>query len=318
MKGRIKDRIKISLVIGLSVIASVIIISLVAGRLNTVSIVVVTKDGLDLSLPLDEQQEFFKKEEILKSEMEYFQGAVVTDFEELIDKKSIVKLNAGSPILRSSLYDKDGGGEFALAYPKGYTVKMIPNGAIGLPPLSIGDKINIGLTYKKEKVDEETGERKEYNVSTIVFENLEIINLIESEGHIYLKVTIEEDVFLQVLNSMGELYVQLPGQSEEGQIVNEGESSISVTSEELFQKIQNGEILNTNKNIEDILEKGRKDAAEGNLVQPKDDEEKDAGKDGEETEENEDENSSQNGEEGDLGTHTDEKQTGQSEGDEIE
>jgi hypothetical protein len=266
MKGRLKDKIKIGMAILFAVIASVIIISLVAGRLNTVPIVIVVKDGLDVTKPLDEQKDFFITKEILKSEMEYFGGSVVSSFEELTGQKTMTGLKAGSPILKSSLYEKSGGGNFALGFPKGFTVRALPGASIGLPPMAIGDKINVGLTYKLAKIDAD-GKTIDYDTSSIVLEGLDVVQIIGPD--LYVKVTLQEDVIFEVLKSIGTMYYQLPGQLDEnGEVIDE-EGNNTVNSKEILEKIQNGEILNTDINLKELLETGLEGVKDGEVVSPK-------------------------------------------------
>ena len=292
MKGRMKDKIKVGMAIIFAIIATVIIISLVAGRLNTVPIIIIAKDGLDITKPLDEQQDFFIQKEILKSEMEYFSGAVVTDFKELVGKKTMTGLKIGSPILKTSLYEKAGGGNFALGFPEGFTVRGLPGAGIGLPPVAIGDKINVGLTYKMTKIGAD-GENVTYDTSSIVLKGLEIVQIIGPD--IYVKVTIDEDVLFEVLKTIGTMYYQVPGQLDQDGKEIDTEGNNTVNSKENIEKIQNGEILNTEVNLKDLLEKGLEGVKDGEIVIPVPEEEKD-----EKTETEKEEKEEVNGEGGET------------------
>jgi hypothetical protein len=264
MKGRMKDKIKIILIVLASIIGTTLLITLAYGRINTQEIIIVSKDGIDVTKPLSEQLDFFTKKEFLVSEIKYFGGTVVTDLSELENKKSTVGLVMGSPVLKSTLYAKDGGGKFAIGFPKGFTVRALPAATVGLPPMAPGDKINIGITYKMEKLDDE-GQRISYDVSSIVLEELEVINVIGPD--IYVKVTLQEDVVFEVLKTIGVLYFQLPGQSLEQGEIEEIDGNNTITSDEILKKIQEGEILNTEINLKELLEKGQ-EVKEGTVVEP--------------------------------------------------
>jgi hypothetical protein len=127
-----------------------------------------------------------------------------------------------------------------------------------------GDKINIGITYKMEKLDDE-GQRISYDVSSIVLEELEVINVIGPD--IYVNVTLQEDVVFEVLKTIGVLYFQLPGQSIEQGEIEEADGNNTITSDEILKKIQEGEILNTEINLKELLEKGQ-EVKEGTVVEP--------------------------------------------------
>lgn len=265
MKGRMKDKIKIILIVLASIIGTTLMITLAYGRINTQEIIIVSKDGIDVTKPLSEQLDFFTKKEFLVSEIKYFGGTIVTDLSELENKKSTVGLAMGSPILKSTLYAQDGGGKFALGFPKGFTVRALPAATVGLPPMAPGDKINIGITYKMEKLDDE-GQRISYDVSSIVLEELEVINVIGPD--IYVKVTLQEDVVFEVLKTIGVLYFQLPGQSIEQGEIEEADGNNTITSDEILKKIQEGQILNTEINLKELLEKGLEGTKEGTVVEP--------------------------------------------------
>ncbi|NGY89006.1 hypothetical protein F6Y05_39180 [Bacillus megaterium] len=112
MKGRFKDRAKQITLIALFLIISVLTISLIAGRISTQTIIVLKKNGINTSIPLDQQLEFFEKKDILKSEYKYFKGTVVTNVNQLKDKTLVYKLKAGSPIPTTALMEPNGAGQF--------------------------------------------------------------------------------------------------------------------------------------------------------------------------------------------------------------
>lgn len=208
MKGRFKDRAKQITLIVLFLVISILTISLIAGRINTVEILVVKKEGLSTEKTLDSQLEYFEKKEILKSEMKYFKGTVVTSTQQLKNKVLIYNLKPGSPIPLSSLEEPNGAGQFAAVMPKGRTVHLLSQAMVGLPPVQAGDKINIGLSYK-EKDDDGT----ESIHTGMLMTNITIYKILEN--NIYVDVDLEQDLVLSTASQLGTFVYQVPGQKTE-------------------------------------------------------------------------------------------------------
>ncbi|MGF7535659.1 hypothetical protein AAGG74_18560 [Bacillus mexicanus] len=205
MKGRFKDRAKQITLIVLFLVISVLTISLIAGRINTVEILVVKKEGLNTEKTLDNQLEYFEKKEILKSEMKYFKGTVVTSKQQLKNKVLLYNLKPGSPIPLSSLEEPNGAGQFAAIMPKGRTVHLLSQAMVGLPPVQAGDKINIALSYK-EKDDDGT----EKIHTGMLMTDIKIYRIVEN--NIYVDVDLEQDLVLSTASQLGTFVYQIPGQ----------------------------------------------------------------------------------------------------------
>lgn len=211
MKGRLKDRVKQITLIVLFLIISVLTISLIAGRINTQDILILKKDGVDTNVPLDQQLEFFEHKKILKSEMKYFQGTVVTNVNQLKDKTLLYSLKAGSPIPVAALIEPTGAGQFAAVMPKGRTVHFLASATGNLPPVQEGDKINIALTYKQKSDDE--NQSADSIRTGMLMTNVKIYKIVESG--IYVDVSLEQDLVLSTAAQLGTFIYQIPGQKSE-------------------------------------------------------------------------------------------------------
>ncbi|MCK2000057.1 hypothetical protein MZM54_01495 [[Brevibacterium] frigoritolerans] len=208
MKGRFKDRIKQITLIVLFLIISVLTISLISGRITTQEILILKKDGINTLKPLDQQLEFFEKKEILKSEIKYFKGSVVTEPTQLKDKRLLFELKAGSPIPLSALVEPKGAGQFAAVMPKGRTVYLLPEAKLGLPPVQDGDLINIALSYKEK---DDSGS-EEIRVG-LLLTDVKIYKIVENS--IFLDVNIEQSMVLSAASQLGSFVYQIPGQKDE-------------------------------------------------------------------------------------------------------
>ncbi|WP_088362451.1 hypothetical protein [Bacillus cereus] len=206
MKGRFKDNAKRITLIVLFLIISILTISLISGRIGTEQIILLKKDGLNVSLPLDQQLEFFEKKEISKGDMKSFKGTVVTDLAQLKDKRLIYELKPGSPVPLAALMEPNGAGQFAALMPKGKTVHLLPEAKLGLPPVQEGDFINIGLSYKEKQADDTEGVR-----TGVLMRNLKIFKIIENS--IYVEVDLEQDLVLSTASQLGTFIYQIPGQN---------------------------------------------------------------------------------------------------------
>lgn len=275
MKGRFKDRAKQITLIALFLIISVLTISLIAGRISTQEIIVLKKNGINTSIPLDQQMEFFEKKDILKSEYKYFKGTVVTNVNQLKDKTLIYKLKAGSPIPATALMEPNGAGQFAAVMPEGRTVYMLPEAVLGLPPVQEGDLINIALSYKQKAGEEDDTE----SVQTgILLSNIKIYKIIDN--NIYVDVSLEEHLVLSTASQLGTFVYQIPGQKSELCGENDtncdtsGSDSTIIKQGDIFDAILNKTYSNTtsNNSIKQDSDEDSTTAEElsKNVVSPKD------------------------------------------------
>lgn len=294
MKGRFKDRAKQISLIVLFLIISTLAITLIAGRINTQQILIVKKEGLQTNVPLDQQLEFFETKEILKSEMKYFKGTVVTNPKQLEGKVTQYEFKIGSPIPFSSLMEPQGAGQFAAVMPKGRTVHLLSQAKVGLPPVEQGDKINIALVYK-EKLEDNTEALRVGMLMT----DVEVYRTGETD--IYVDVSLEESLVLHTASQLGTFIYQIPGQklelTEEGleTELNEDEIPSVIEQSDIFEAILNKTYSsiedNSKENLDiDITESA--DSISKSIVSPSDDkeEEKDS-EDNNNKENNSDENS---------------------------
>ncbi|QJX80630.1 hypothetical protein [Priestia megaterium] len=305
MKGRFKDRAKQITLIALFLIISVLTISLIAGRISTQEIIVLKKNGINTSIPLDQQMEFFEKKDILKSEYKYFKGTVVTNVNQLKDKTLIYKLKAGSPIPATALMEPNGAGQFAAVMPEGRTVYMLPEAVLGLPPVQEGDLINIALSYKQKAGEEDDTE----SVQTgILLSNIKIYKIIDN--NIYVDVSLEEHLVLSTASQLGTFVYQIPGQKSELCGENDtncdtsGSDSTIIKQGDIFDAILNKTYSNTtsNNNIKQDSDEDSTTAEElsKNVVSPKD------SKDDSDNKKEEETNSENSG--GNTGGDSDEQQ----------
>lgn len=305
MKGRFKDRAKQITLIALFLIISVLTISLIAGRISTQEIIVLKKNGINTSIPLDQQMEFFEKKDILKSEYKYFKGTVVTNVNQLKDKTLIYKLKAGSPIPATALMEPNGAGQFAAVMPEGRTVYMLPEAVLGLPPVQEGDLINIALSYKQKAGEEDDTE----SVQTgILLSNIKIYKIIDN--NIYVDVSLEEHLVLSTASQLGTFVYQIPGQKSELCGENDtncdtsGSDSTIIKQGDIFDAILNKTYSNTtsNNNIKQDSDEDSATAEElsKNVVSPKD------SKDDSDNKKEEETNSENSG--GNTGGDSDEQQ----------
>jgi len=305
MKGRFKDRAKQITLIALFLIISVLTISLIAGRISTQEIIVLKKNGINTSIPLDQQMEFFEKKDILKSEYKYFKGTVVTNVNQLKDKTLIYKLKAGSPIPATALMEPNGAGQFAAVMPEGRTVYMLPEAVLGLPPVQEGDLINIALSYKQKAGEEDDTE----SVQTgILLSNIKIYKIIDN--NIYVDVSLEEHLVLSTASQLGTFVYQIPGQKSELCGENDtncdtgGSDSTIIKQGDIFDAILNKTYSNTtsNNSINQDSDEDSTTAEElsKNVVSPKD------SKDDSDNKKEEETNSENSG--GNTGGDSDEQQ----------
>ncbi|MEM4992846.1 hypothetical protein WKH56_09895 [Priestia sp. SB1] len=290
MKGRFKDRAKQITLIALFLIISVLTISLIAGRISTQTIIVLKKNGINTSIPLDQQLEFFEKKDILKSEYKYFKGTVVTNVNQLKDKTLVYKLKAGSPIPTTALMEPNGAGQFAAVMPEGRTVYMLPEAVLGLPPVQEGDLINIALSYKQKAGEEDDTE----SVQTgILLSNVKIYKIIDN--NIYVDVSLEEHLVLSTASQLGAFVYQIPGQKSE--LCGENDTSCDTSSSnstvikqgDIFDAILNKTYSNaTNTSAKQDSDDNSTTAEElsRNVVSPKDNEDDNDSSDKKEEESN--------------------------------
>jgi hypothetical protein len=276
MKGRFKDRAKQITLIALFLIISVLTISLIAGRISTQEIIVLKKNGINTSIPLDQQMEFFEKKDILKSEYKYFKGTVVTNVNQLKDKTLIYKLKAGSPIPTTALMEPNGAGQFAAVMPEGRTVYMLPEAVLGLPPVQEGDLINIALSYKQKAGEEDDTESVQTGV---LLSNIKIYKIIDN--NIYVDVSLEEHLVLSTASQLGTFVYQIPGQKSElcgendTNCDNSGSTPPVIKQGDIFEAILNKTYSNTtNTSNKQDSEEDSTTAEElsKNVVSPKDSE----------------------------------------------
>lgn len=276
MKGRFKDRAKQISLIVLFLIISTLAITLIAGRINTQQILIVKKEGLQTNVPLDQQLEFFETKELLKSEMKYFKGTIVTSPKQLEGKVTLNELKVGSPIPFSSLMEPKGAGQFAAAMPKGRTVHLLSQALVGLPPVEAGDKINIALVYK-EKLEDNTEALRVGMLMT------DVKVYITGETDLYVDVSLEESLVLHTASQLGTFIYQIPGQklelTEEGldEELNGTEIPGVIEQSDIFEAILNKTYSSPDEDNEGEIDIDLTESAETiskSIVSPTDDEEK--------------------------------------------
>ncbi|WP_456363841.1 hypothetical protein [Priestia aryabhattai] len=298
MKGRFKDRAKQITLIVLFLIISVLTISLIAGRISTQEIIVLKKNGINTSIPLDQQMEFFEKKDILKSEYKYFKGTIVTNVNQLKDKTLIYKLKSGSPIPTSALMEPNGAGQFAAVMPEGRTVYMLPEAVNGLPPVQEGDLINIALSYKQKAGEEDDTE----SIQTgMLLYNVKIYKIIDTS--IYVDVSLEQHLVLSTASQLGTFVFQIPGQKtdlcgEDNNCDIDGSAPSVIKQSDIFDAILNKTYSNTDTNTSGQSSDKNKTTAEdlsNNVVSSKESkDESDTSKSTNKEEENQNDNSGGN------------------------
>lgn len=261
MKGRFKDRIKQFVLIGLFLLISVLTISLIAGRVSTEEIILIKKNGIDISKNLDEQLEFFEKVEISKKEYKFFKGSVVTDLKDLEGMRLTSALEAGSPIPKGSLMDPKGAGVFAAKMPEGRTVHLLSEALLGLPPVQEGDKINILLSYTQKN-----DENEEEIHTGLLIEEATVYKTTETS--VYVDVSIEEDLILQTAKQLGTFFYNIPGQNANNEAADNSGYQTIINQNDVFEAILNQTYSNLS---EKELEEKLNDIKE-NIVIPSDDE----------------------------------------------
>lgn len=263
MKGRFKDKTKQFLLIGLFLLISILTISLLAGRVSTKEIILISKNGIDISKNLDEQLEYFDVVKISGAEYKLFQESVVTDLQELKGLRLISELSAGSPIPKNALMDPQGAGVFASKMPEGRTVHLLSEALLGLPPVQVGDKINILLSYTQANDEDE-----EVIQTGLLMEEVEIYRVTDTS--VYVDVSLEQDLILQTAKQLGLFLYQIPGQS--GDIETNGSDyETLVTQDDVFEAILNQTYSNLSK--EELQEAVNE--INSNLVLPSDKDETD-------------------------------------------
>lgn len=262
MHMRHKDKIKRYVFVLLIVFISIISVSLISGRINTTRIVVMTKDGIDVSKKMHEQTEFYDYKDILKSEASFFKGSIVTDKGELKGKKLLYPLKAGSPIPKSALTSDSGAGQFAASMEKGKTIHKLTDAVNMLPPVQVGDVINIALT-----INAGNSEGSKNNLSTgILLANVKVHSV--RETNIYVEVTLQEDLLLSTASQFGAFIYQLPGQKnplncrEDECTTESGERVDLISKDEIFNMILNGEQLPTIEEEETPIDEAKEAAGD--------------------------------------------------------
>lgn len=202
------------LLIGLFFIISTIFVSTFLGRSDLRTIVVVSKEGIDITKPLAEQEDFFEEIEISRKQFENFNGTIVTSIQnELLGKrgkgnvllstnKLKYNLEPGTPVPKSALTDANvKPGEFAQQIAKYHTIFNLSGAQNNLPAgVQSGDKIDIALKVRTSG-------------SIVLGVIMRDVTIFSIEGNnINVKVTQQEGLDLALAKDVGQFVLQLPGQ----------------------------------------------------------------------------------------------------------
>jgi len=197
------------MILVLSVIISIVLITTLVGRTQTIKVVVLKDNDINLSKTLDEQMDSFETKEISKRDYESLGGNYATSMDDLKNKHLQYKLDKGSLIPLSLLSEKSAAGEFATAMPENYTVYKIAD-AIGKLPLGTvaGDKINIALTAEIKVGDTDEKEL----VTGVLLRDVTIHSV--DKADVYVKVTTQQYLELATGEKIGQFVLQLPGKKQ--------------------------------------------------------------------------------------------------------
>lgn len=144
MNKRIKFQKTLIVIFGF--IAALLIVALFVGRNDTVTVMVINSDKIDLTKPIGKQMNLFAQEEISKSDFNKFKGSLVTGFQTNDTRYLKDKYAIGTPLTVSMLEDGKRAGTFAQSTAALHTTFNIPNSISSLPAgLDSGDLVDIFL-----------------------------------------------------------------------------------------------------------------------------------------------------------------------------
>lgn len=201
-------RLQKMLIFGLAVVISILLVSLLAGRNDTVPVLIIGSDKIDITKPLSEQQELLLIKEMSREEYELFNGTIATNLADIKGAKLKFPLQVGSPVLMSALTKTDTAGTFAASTPIYHTIFKMPEIIGTLPPgIQAGDLVDINLLIQKEEKDFVIGR---------LLEGIKVAGVETETATVYLMVSQKEYDMLALSRQIGSFVVQLPGQKEVG------------------------------------------------------------------------------------------------------
>lgn len=202
-------RLQKTLIFGLAVIISILVVSLLAGRNDTVPVLIIGSDKIDVTKPLSEQQELLLVKDMSRQEYELFNGTIATSLADIQGAKLRFPLQVGSPVVMSALTKTDTAGTFAASTPIYHTIFKMPEIIGTLPPgIQAGDLVDINLLMQKE-------ENKQYVIGRLL-EGIKVAGVEAETATVYLMVSQKEYDMLAISRQIGSFVVQLPGQKEVG------------------------------------------------------------------------------------------------------
>lgn len=202
-------RLQKMLIFGLAVVISVLLVGLLVGRNNTVPVVIINSDQVDLTKPLSEQPELLKMDKMSRKEYEMFGGTIVTSLEEIKGARLKFPLAPNSPVITSALTKNQTAGQFAVNTPQYHTVFKMPEIVGSLPPgIQAGDRVDIDLMVEQGQSDS-----RHFMIGPLL-QNIKVSGV--EETTLYLVVSQREYASLAVARQVGSFVVQLPGQKQVG------------------------------------------------------------------------------------------------------
>lgn len=203
-------RLQKMLIFGLAVVISILLVSLLAGRNDTVPVLIIGSDQIDITKPLSEQQQFLLTENMSRAEYELFNGTIATNISDIQGAKLKFPLQVGSPVLMSALTKTDTAGTFAASTPIYHTIFKMPEIIGTLPPgIQAGDLVDINLLIQQE------GQGNNYIIGRLL-EGIKVAGVEAETATVYLMVSQKEYDTLAISRQIGSFVVQLPGQKEVG------------------------------------------------------------------------------------------------------
>ena len=201
-------RLQKMLILGLAIVISILLMSLFLGRNDTVPVLIIGSEEIDITKPLSEQQDLLKTAEMSRDEYELFNGSIATSMADIKGAKLRFPLQVGSPVIMSALTKTDTAGTFAASTPVYHTIFKMPEIISSLPPgIQAGDLVDINLLIQKED--------KSYVIGRLL-ESVKVSAVETQTATVYLMVSQKEYDMLALSRQIGSFIVQLPGQKEVG------------------------------------------------------------------------------------------------------
>jgi len=256
---RNKMKLQQILIVFLAIAIAILLVTLLVGRNNTVTVVVVGSKKVDTTKKLNEQKQYFEVKKILKSDMKIFGdgNALVTSISELEDQYLRFSLPVGSPIPKDFLSNKQQSGEYASEMTKNHTTFKIVDGKLALPAeIQAGDIIDVMLTL--EPKDKEEG-----LVTGPLLTGVEVKSIVEND--VYVSVTQNQFNQLALGQEIGKFVLQLPGQKKDSKQCDDltkkeekdgvacysaDDEPKAVTEDQVRQLISDNAALSTSKNTD--------------------------------------------------------------------